>query len=220
MQGDDDFWESWRKSASLPIPETTKLTFKQLHKTNKKTAPSNICVALGNTLDSATYYRHVFPSASIVVHNFANGFAPCADACVGETQEEFLVRRTNVLRGLHRDLYPLKKDVLLSKNVRLLQHPMRVDVISSAALDTPVLQDGRWVRGDYEHTRQTMATTLLASNTYDIFITGAWGCGLFRNPIEEMCNLWNELIPLYGGKKIVFAIPDRKTYDIFEHYIV
>lgn len=219
MQGDADFWDAHRKSARLPTPKTTKHGFSELVGTNKKINVSSVDVVQATTLDAVSIYKSRFPGSSIAIHNFANGFAPCAHNVTGNTQEEYLFRRTNLSRTLVDAFYPLKCDSLLSTRVNILDTYTNIDVITSAALDSPVLYHDTWYNGDYLYTEKVLSTTLLLSNTYDIFITGAWGCGLFANPKKDVCELWNKLIPVYGGANIVFAIPDTATYTFFKQYI-
>lgn len=59
-------------------------------------------------------------------------------------------------------------------------------------------------------------------NTYSqrVVILGAWGCGVFRNPVKQIANLFKQIIHKRHSittmpTTFVFAIPDQETMESF-----
>lgn len=47
----------------------------------------------------------------------------------------------------------------------------------------------------------------------DTLILGAYGCGVFGQDAKEVASIFKMLIPSYNFKRIIFAIPDSKSYN-------
>ena len=53
-------------------------------------------------------------------------------------------------------------------------------------------------------------------NDCDNLILGAWGCGVFMQDAKIVAELFKQLLKNYKFKKVIFAIPDNKNYNIFK----
>lgn len=101
------------------------------------------------------------------------------------------------------------------KNYEYLDEPFMVDIITIAALSHPNLtKDGNLAKWDRDITKQKIRTMLNLGLYWenDSIVLGAFGCGAFANPPEDIAKAFKEVIdePEYCDKyeKIVFAILD------------
>jgi uncharacterized protein (TIGR02452 family) len=101
------------------------------------------------------------------------------------------------------------------KNYEYLDEPFMVDIITIAALSHPNLtKDGNLAKWDRDVTKQKIRTMLNLGLYWenDSIVLGAFGCGAFANPPEDIAKAFKEVIdePEYCDKyeKIVFAILD------------
>lgn len=68
--------------------------------------------------------------------------------------------------------------------------------------------------------------TILAHHGTDIFVTGAFGCGAFRNNPEVVAQAYKNILPEFDGyfKEIVFAVyctpRDIKNFDAFKKILM
>ena len=101
------------------------------------------------------------------------------------------------------------------KNYEYLDKPFVVDILTIAALKKPMLtKDGTLNDADKDIVRDKIRTMLNLALDWenDSVVFGAFGCGAYKNPPEEIAKLFKEVInePNYKNKlkKIVFAILD------------
>lgn len=52
----------------------------------------------------------------------------------------------------------------------------------------------------------------------DILILGAWGCGVFGNDPRQVAKFFKNALTFYSFEKIIFAIHDEKTANIFSFF--
>ena len=101
------------------------------------------------------------------------------------------------------------------KKYALLDKPFNIDVITIAALKNPPL-DSKGHLNDWSKniTREKIKTMLNLALYWgnDSIVLGAFGCGAFANPPEDVAKLFKEVLeePEYRDKfkKIVFAVLD------------
>lgn len=101
------------------------------------------------------------------------------------------------------------------KNYEFLDDVFGVDVITIAALSHPTLdKEGHlndWAKNITKEKIRTMFNIAIYWEN-DSIILGAFGCGAFANPPEDIANLFKEVLsePEYKDKfeKIVFAVLD------------
>ena len=158
-------------------------------------------------------------------------------------QEECLFRQTNLFRSLYQfipgaynfgvtpreEQYPLDRnfggiytpDVTVFREsevngYRLMDEPVRLSIISVAAIDHPALKDDTHLEDSMvvgtKHKIKTILRIGLAHG-HDSLVLSAFGCGAFRNPPSHMAQLFKEVFedPEFKNKyrKVVFAIIDN-----------
>lgn len=195
---------------------------------------------------------------NVTVLNMASSIRPGGGFLDGaNSQEEFLCTRTTLHASLSMmdRLYPLPElGGIFSPDVLVHRDSMReaneltkrdhyfVDVISAGMFRFP---DARGRHSDREPAcscgvsycddhrdlvvRKMKAVLRMAeSKGAEKLVLGAWGCGAYGNPANEVAKLWRKVIA--GGprqrrpnveqwdgiKEIVFAIPDRTMLREFE----
>lgn len=175
----------------------------------------------------------------VSVLNMASWHTPGGGVLKGSrAQEEDLCRRTNLLYAIgmgsqfisdilgieYNKLYPLKTfETILIENVTVFKKsntyeymkPFRCNIITSAAIQNPVLIDGKLSEEDRDITKKKIKNIIFDSQG-NALVLGAFGCGAYHNPPNEIAEIFKEVIeegvPPYL-KKIVFAILDKKTTD-------
>lgn len=153
-----------------------------------------------------------------LILNFASEKRPgggCWNGAKG--QEEFLFYHSRLDNALKENMYPLKPtQVIHSRRVPFIRgkdlKPIAtryMDVLTMAAIRSPELQDGKYNPQDRQLMKSKVeAIFKIGATNNSELVLGAWGCGAFRNPPEEVAALFKEAIDKYGGyfKQIVFAI--------------
>lgn len=157
-------------------------------------------------------------------------------------QEENLCRRTNLFESIFRFIDTLAKEYGLpldkkryplpvnhgaiyspsisvfresdDKNYEFMDELFNVDVITIAALKNPPLEKGHmnaWAKSITKEKIRTMLNLAIYWEN-DSIVLGAFGCGAFANPPEDVAKLFKEVLsePEYCDKfeKIVFAVLD------------
>ena len=104
------------------------------------------------------------------------------------------------------------------KDYEFLDEVFPVDIITIAALKDPPLDKDRHLNDWAKNITKEKIRTMLNLALYwenDSIVLGAFGCGAFANPPEDVAKLFKEVIsePEYCDKfeKIVFAIIDDKN---------
>ena len=183
---------------------------------------------------------------SVAVLNFADALESGGLVLDGaETQEESICRASNLYEALisdkcMKDYYKFNrafdcdtfsnrmiysKDVLVFKNDEheLLDKPINFDVITIPAPLGYV--------ATYEIYLKRIRCMVNIANHMDVdcLVLGAWGCGAFCNPVEQVAKAFAEVLSehRYCGK-VVFAIKGTSeadnTYNLFKdvffkHYL-
>jgi len=174
----------------------------------------------------------LYPDKKVLFHNFANNDKPCAGIIKGGSQEVQLFRRSNISQSLTPDLYPISPGIILSQNVS--HGGVKFDVATIATLCHPKKKEvGRDDNGndndlifeefadpiEAKETEARMKLLLKLATNYDIFLTGAWGCGVFGNPIYGLCKMWNRLLKKYRIETTIFCTYSDTEYDHFNNFI-
>lgn len=215
---------------------SNKIKFNELRKTKTEIFISNQdCLYAAKELIEDGYSPVVINNASFKRPGggVANGSA---------AQEENICRRTNLYESIFRfrsdmakeyglpseeNQYPLPINGAIyspsitvfregeDKNYEYLNEPYCIDVITIAAIKNPDIDSNGHLTDAVKKITKDKIRMMLNLGIYwenDSIVLGAFGCGAFGNPPEEMAKLFKEVInePEYCDKyeKIVFAILD------------
>lgn len=173
---------------------------------------------------------------SVCIHNFGNNFSPGVPYkdnrgniyFKSNTQEEQLLRSTlndNNHIILPLDFYPIcendENNALLTDNALFFRDKItgeildsknwyRASIITCPALQYPKLdENGKYLNNnDIKNLYQRMILCLFLSRNYDVFITGLWGCGSFKNSYISIFHMWKMAFDSVHlkPKKIIFCI--------------
>lgn len=166
-----------------------------------------------------------------LVLNMASEFKAGGGAHKGSrAQEEDLARCSDLLNTLDPNFYPMKVDeaiyspkitVIKDSSYKNLRKQFTCAMISCAALRNPKVRDNYSkyrFDGDREIMSNKIKMVLQTADYYkhDSLVLGAWGCGAFHNPVEEVATLFKENIEPFKHtfKRIVFAVLDRRMENI------
>ena len=146
----------------------------------------------------------------------------------GYDQEESLFCRSNYFKTLNLEtgLYPINKaeciyspNVFICRNSNLNIHidPFYISFIASAAIKEPKLIDNKFTKGDYDLTFKKIEVIFQVANfkKHDSLVLSSFGCGAYKNPKEEITEIFNNCIKKYGHlfKFIIFAIIPKKDIE-------
>lgn len=190
-----------------------------------------------DTLDMATNY--VEQGMKVLVLNMASEFKPGGGVRNGRTaQEEELFRRTNAFLFHNEQFYPLENDelvyaddvtVIKDSSYNLLTNPFKVGMVTCPGLRKPKLVNGELRDGDYQILVDKVEAIfkLGVVEKYDCLILGALGCGVFKNPVEEVAKVFKLMVDKYGlyFDTVGFAIltkrdKDRSNYEVFKQILI
>lgn len=134
-----------------------------------------------------------FPGGSINIGGFA--------------QEESLFCRSNYFKtlNLEKKFYPINdasgiysKNVFVfrDKDLNMLKTPFYTSFIAIAAVKEPRLRHSLMDDDDYELSRKKIELMfqIAHSKKYDSTVLSAFGCGAYKNPQEQIINIFNESI--------------------------
>lgn len=206
----------------------------RVHDIEVKHPGGEITVVNNDSFGCAADYSHA------AVLNFANAFRPALGKPKYGTQEEDLMRRSNLGSYLYEDFkslrgreayYPiLEGSVVYSRNVMVFKEthgsscePFYCDVITAAALDGPLTDGAEFLDVDERqimlHTVDVIFKSAIA-NRAKTLVLGAWGCGVFVCPARAVSRMFVDAARKYGNyfDRVVFAIPgdDRELREVFE----
>lgn len=162
-------------------------------------------------------------------------------------QEESLFYRTNLsacldydqhsLQNQFKKYYPINiNEIIYTPNAvvfrhseklkyEYLDHYVPISFITCAAIRCET--NGTWTREMKNIMRSKIHNIFKVAicTNQQVLVLGAFGCGAFRNPPNEVAKLFNEIIPIYRKyfKHIVFPIIDTylgtSNYAIFNSII-
>ncbi|KAJ3217100.1 hypothetical protein HDU67_008477 [Dinochytrium kinnereticum] len=105
----------------------------------------------------------------------------------------------------------------------VLDEPYAAGVVTCAAVNYGVVAERQkhflpLVEGKMEERIRRIAE-MFDFNDHDVVILGAYGCGVFRNPVDMVTALFYRIFILenkYAFKKLVFAVIDSATRSVME----
>lgn len=233
-----DIWnDTYKRQHNYPSIPSIKYSYKYLideikgiDNPNHKT---QIIIENIDTIDGAV--NILAQNMKPLVLNMASAWTPGGGVRKGAgAQEETLFLRSNYDMTLEKKFYPLKLDeVIYSPNVVIFKDsdydkikPFTLDFIACAAIKDPKLMKMKYNQSNYDtmknKIRMIFYTAILKK--YDCLVVGAFGCGAYHNPPEEVIKIFNEVIDENKGrfKMIYFAVKSIKdgNYDIFKKGII
>lgn len=181
------------------------------------------------------------------VLNFANGFQPGGGFLVGAVaQEESLARASSLYPCLtaNMDMYEFNRQqrtelasdwmiyspkvpVFRNDDASFLEKPYYVTFLTSPAVcvrnfsEKEIAENADLI---YSVNRERIRKFLWLANHkgHQTLILGAWGCGAFRNRVEDIAETFDDLLKNEFAncfEKVIFAIydttPNRKVYQAF-----
>ena len=198
----------------------------------KKTA---VTVIKRRTLEAAISMQHKHLELRIAVHNFASATNPGGGVKHGSrAQEEALCRCSTLYPVLNTEknwnnYYSVNRErndtryddaciytpeIIVCKTDT--EHPARlpregwdnVDVITIAAPNLRKIEISDDELFALQEKRIRHMFTVVAHHGADIFVTGAFGCGAFKNNPDVIAAVYKKVLPEFEGyfKEIVFAI--------------
>ncbi len=146
----------------------------------------------------------------------------------GYAQEESLFCRSNYFKTLNiqTNLYPINgleciysKDVFVFRgtNLNFLNNPFYVSFIACAALKEPSLHGKCFHEEDYGKTFKKIEVIFQTAylKGHNCVILSAFGCGAYKNPKDQMVEIFNKCIKIYSHlfEFIFFAILPKEAMN-------
>lgn len=152
-------------------------------------------------------------------------------------QEESICRRTDLTKCFKKMSYPIPDfGVFYVEGINIirdtekngykyLDQPIKTNCVLSAAYHGPPTNNkNELCDGFREKTKRKMASILnsFLKNNVLVLVLGAYGCGAFQNPVEDIAKLFHELLNNEFKNKfkhIVFAVMKdacNKNYKVFK----
>ncbi|MFX1250029.1 MAG: TIGR02452 family protein [Promethearchaeota archaeon] len=194
-----------------------------------------------DTLEAVIYFQEIFQKKfGFLV--MANAYNPGGGYKTGApAQEESICRRTNLVPCINRVTYPISefgcvyvKNIYIIRNLeekdyQFFKKPYISNCLLSAAYNNPPIDRNSKLLPKYREGTvkkiQNMLNCFLENGDTNI-ILGAFGCGAFSNPPEEIATLFLEILQSkrYRNKfeNSIFAIIDKawhNNYNIFKKII-
>ncbi|KAL7957319.1 hypothetical protein V8C34DRAFT_314995 [Trichoderma compactum] len=231
--------------AIAPPPATTSSEFANQADDNdsaptSQNAPNYIQIWPVDTLETSSRLSKSSPSR-IAVLNMASPLRLGGGVLTGATsQAEWLCARTTLYPSLHEEFYRLPEvgaiytpDVLVCKTWDAEPSDLKpadqffIHVITAAMLRLPEVETNQ--QGELTYSEQKGRDVVLAkmrcvmrilrSRHIQRVVLGAWGCGAYGNPIDEIARSWrrallgpqakrSERVEAYHDMEVVFAIKD------------
>lgn len=244
-QDTENFFETFPLENNIPFiyrnfPESIMISSIGGDTSNSK----NICIKVKQNDVLNVAKCHLYKKLNPVILNFASKILPGGGVKKGAiSQEEDIFRRSNLFQTLNKDFvkYPLN-DVVYSPHLYVakgtdynyLMEPFSISCISAAALRWPRMMniDGfeRFKnKDDEDYVKNTIETIFKVAilHNHDSIVLGAWGCGAYEGPRDDIARFFNEAILKYKRffRRIEFAIfirnkRDRENYEIFKRYFL
>jgi len=201
-----------------------------------KTKTTKVSVVNSDTLTAARRYRHPCVLIMASTHKRGGGAdygMPAQEECIYRATNHFALVPKRMSReiiehpnGMYADLVWIIKDE--DYNVLVEPHP-------ASFITVPMLQHPRLLpNGKYSKTDRQMARMIVEhvfaiayEHHHSVLVLGAFGCGVYGNPPEEMIAIFNEVILKYAGcfDEIVFAIKSstrerNQNFELFDQGIL
>ena len=212
------------------IPQEKSVKYRGLltsRHTSKIINKCHILVSNVDCIDECIRISKEKPNAHIGLLNMASERVPGGGVVNGRlAQEESICRMTTLYPTLKQQRYPLASDeIIYSPNIKvvkgsdysLLKTPINIaGVVSAAALRRPILDKyDQYDPRDLELVKKKVQMVLETFEYHNIthLVLGAWGCGVFRNPPDQVAHVFQEVLNSFNFEHITFAITTFKPHD-------
>lgn len=168
----------------------------------------------------------------IAVLNLADDSLSGGNIWTGSSaQEESLFRRSTIYQHLPMELYPLgPEEALYAQKVVVFRgpeaegypaiKPFTVDIISCPGVRHPKLVDDHLTADDTRILLNKIRLIYQACSKEgaDSLVSGALGCGAWRNPADDVAKAFKRVADEYDGvfQRVIFAILPPGKVDYFE----
>jgi uncharacterized protein (TIGR02452 family) len=215
--------DTYARSGNYMCAASHKLIYNPAHIKLVKYEHTHIEVTPEDTLVAAKRLLGLRPA----VLNFADDDMAGGNVMVGSgAQEESLWRRTNLCKTQLQTFYPLLGEgagavegiytpaVTVFKSPEAegyvdVAEPWSMAVISVPAIPYPSLVGGRMEAGDTALFRKKIELVLQIANRrgHDSLVLGAFGCGAWRGPPQQIAELFRDVLQEWRGvfRVVVFA---------------
>lgn len=210
--------------------------FYEVRKTQSKPRTSDVRISVVDadslTAASQAHGKHV------AVLNFANNNSPGGgyykSGQRGNTQEDSLIWDTDILGQLDGERYPICKTpedacVFVTTDVTITKTERRITILSCPAIAGPRVRDDlRDIDISYfvhdsdranTEARIKLICKVASRMNVNTLVLGAWGCGVFCNPVYEICQIWRRYIEKYEIPDVIFAIPKGYLHNMFVRFL-
>ncbi|EEP77324.1 predicted protein [Uncinocarpus reesii 1704] len=233
-----------------PPPNERPLEEGQCMDRQQESPPFEVSIHAEDTITAALRLYAGTPSSGtgrVGILNMASPLRPGGGVLNGATsQEEFLCVRTTLYPSLQESFYRLPEiggvwtpDVLIFRdggpegNNLAKGDRVYVGVVSAAMLRFPELEEGGRAysnSGETEMVEKKMRAVMrvFQARNLESVVLGAWGCGAYGNPVEEIAKAWRKVLrpdkdakekriterpkeSWSGIRRVVFAINDINT---------
>ncbi|MFX0102148.1 MAG: TIGR02452 family protein [Candidatus Hodarchaeota archaeon] len=230
-----------RNKHKFDSSKTRKLPFMEFNPAWKTFPSTNIEVLPMDTLEAVVHLQEKHDARfSFLV--FANAYHPGGGYKNGASaQEESICRRTNLVPCINTVRYPIPefgcihiKNLYIirdteERNYEYFKEPHVCNCILAAAYNHPPLLDETHILPEYRvKTRRKIHGFLncLLANGDTNMVLGAFGCGAFANPPEDIAHLFVEILNSTNYKNrfenvyfAVIATKWKRNYQIFKRKI-
>ena len=184
----------------------------------------------------------------VCVHNFASYKSPGGLFLLGSTAQEeclchvsglynvlrkfegnyYLKNRRNLNRGLYKNVAIYSKDIpffIHGEPNKTRSNARYLDVLTIAAPNASTMRRYKLFTPDENElvlkSRIEFIWKILAHKKVDIFITGAFGCGVFKQDPYMVADIMMNTIRDNRNypKKVIFVIPDGENFSKFDEVI-
>lgn len=192
----------------------------------------DIEIILSDSVDASI--RAFKTGGKVTLLNFASYKNPGGRFLDGSSaQEESICHRSilyNILsseklkeyyewNNLHKNKGLYKNRALYTPDI-IFDNAYKIDVITCAAPNfnaasrymNVIKEDNSKVLKD----RIEFLLNVVSEFNTDTLILGAWGCGVFGQNPAEVARLFKEALNTHKFKKVIFAIIDNETFEIFK----
>ena len=216
----------------------------------KSVGEMSVTVTDETTLEAAKRICREDTKANPFVLNFANGFQPGGGFLIGaKAQEESLARASALYpcliacpemyefnRRQQTELcsdwmiYSPQVPVFRNDDGSFLKEPYLVSFLTSPAVNAGFLLQKEPDKAEMIYSvnkeRIRKFLRLASQKEHPILILGAWGCGAFRNDVDDIAGTFKDLLQnefVNRFERVIFAIYDttqtRKVYKTFSEVL-